>query len=164
MHTCTKYQASTFGRSKRIKRGIPEMVCFFFFIKLKPAGIESRRQLAVSVGYSQSVADKVTEKIESTEGYANAMAALASETGNVALKALNVLKNRDLSKETTAQILDAIETLGRAWDRFTPQIVKADDNAKRSSLRSIILEDSRVIDAEVKQEANEIDQASDDDF
>lgn len=109
--------------------------------KLAPAGSTSKKAMALAVGYSEGVASSVISHIESTEGYANAMATLASETGNVALKALSVLKNRNLDKEDTRTILHAIEVLTRTWEAFTPKPEKdvEDKGLKPNRLRAIVI-------------------------
>lgn len=135
---------------KRPKNGSTTRQMAYAMRSLSPQEATSKREMALAVGYAQSVADKPGQKIESTEGYANAMALLASKSGNVALKVLHELQNRDLGKESVSTLLEAISTIGAAWERFTPQIVKDDEKIKRNSLRDIILEDVRVIDAETK--------------
>ncbi len=110
----------------------------------------SRRQSALAVGYAPSVADKAVEKIENTEGFHNAMAKLASDNGNLALKIYSELKMRDLSKESVPTLLNAVATLAKAWEVYTPK-QKTLDNDK-NPLRAIILREEKIINAKVEKD------------
>ena len=61
------------------------------------------------------------------------MAALASETGNVALKVLHTLKHKDLACEDTRVLLEAVTVLASAWDLFTPKQSKEEEQGKGGS-------------------------------
>ena len=99
---------------------------------------ESKREIALRSGYTLNSANSVMSKIEQTQGYSNAMSALASDTGNVALKVYHSLKNRDLDKESVPVLLKAIDTLANAWEKFTPK--QSDDSGQPNRLRGIILQ------------------------
>ncbi|MES2408759.1 MAG: hypothetical protein V4509_00480 [Patescibacteria group bacterium] len=98
---------------------------------------KSKTKIALRSGYAPSVAIHATEKIEDTEGYANAMSALASQNGNLALKVYYDLLHRDLSKESVKTLLDALTTLASAWQVYTPKVKDENDNVNK--LRSIVL-------------------------
>lgn len=129
---------------------------------LAPADSTTKKDMALASGYSVGVSVAVSTHIEKTEGYANALAALASETGNVALKALATLKNRDLSRENTETLLRAIEVLADTWEKFTPQArpQKGEDPATPNSLRAIILHE--VESTDVTDSGGGIDSDNDD--
>lgn len=99
----------------------------------------TKKDIALSVGYSPTVASKTLEKIESTEGFSNAMAKLASENGNLALQIYHTLKHKDLGKESVPVLLDAITTLANAWQVYAPRM-KDDESKKGNSLRTIVLQ------------------------
>ena len=110
---------------------------------------KTKKEAALLSGFSPSVALKATEKIERTEGYANAMAALASETGNVALKVLHTLKHKNLENEDTRVLLEAVTVLASAWDRFTPKPSKDEETRKDGNmLRAIFVETVKPKDAQ----------------
>lgn len=99
---------------------------------------KTKQETAIQAGYSPNVATSVMNKIEKTEGYANAMAKLASDNGNLALKIYHEMSHRDLSKESTPVLLSAIKTLAEAWQVYTPKA--KEDNPKENPLRAIILQ------------------------
>lgn len=122
----------------------------------------TKKEAALVSGYSPAVAHSVVQKIESTEGFSNAMSALASETGNVALQVLHTLKHRDLSKEPTQTLLNAVNTLANAWERFTPKEQKNLPDKGSNRLRAILLEPTKTHDAII--ETNEKHLMSENDY
>lgn len=80
---------------------------------------ESKKATALSVGYTHSVAVSPKSKIESTEGYANAVRDLAEETGDIVLMAYQSLKKRNLDNESTETVLKCINTLANAFKVFS---------------------------------------------
>jgi len=108
----------------------------------------SKRQIALDIGYSESVANHPGVKIEASEGYSNAMSALASETGNFALQIFHALKHKDLSKESVPVLMNSLQTIAKAWETFTPkqQVNKGETD---NPLRTILLQrvDNQTINA-----------------
>lgn len=96
---------------------------------------KTKKEIALMSGYAPSVAHSVVGQIESTEGYANAMHALAGETGNFALKVYHSLNKKDLDKEDFKTLLNSITTLAEAFERFTP---KRQEQPAESPLRAIL--------------------------
>lgn len=92
----------------------------------------TKQDAALDAGYSATSA-RVPAKIEATRGFHLAMAQLAGQTGNVAMKILHVLNARDLSKESTTTLMQGITTLSNAWDKFVPK----ENNPIDTSLNSI---------------------------
>ncbi len=80
---------------------------------------KNKKEIALSVGYAPSVASSVMSKIESTEGYANAVRSLADETGDIVMLAYASLKKRNLDNESTETILKSINILANAWQVFS---------------------------------------------
>ncbi len=107
---------------------------------------QTKKETALASGYAESVANSVMVRIENTEGYANAMAKLASDNGNLALKIYSELKNRDLSKENVPTLLSAIKTLADAWQVYTP---KQKDSNTDNPLRAIILSQPTIKNAKI---------------
>jgi CRISPR/Cas system CSM-associated protein Csm2 small subunit len=80
----------------------------------------SRAECARRAGYSKYMTEN-PKIIETSKGFNLAMATVATETGKTYLKALYEMNDRDLSKESTKTILDAIKTLSMAWAQFVPK-------------------------------------------
>lgn len=100
--------------------------------RLAPKKATTKKAIALAVGYSPSVAKNVLEKIESTEGYANAMTSLARESGNVVLQILNALKHKDMSKEDTKTLVDAASTMANVWKSINIPLQPKDEPTKNS--------------------------------
>ena len=100
---------------------------------------KTKKEIALMSGYKTSVAESVRDKIENTEGYANAMSALASETGNAALQIYHAFKHKDLSKESIPTLMSALSTIASAWETFTPKQKQSED-APSNKLRGILLQ------------------------
>ncbi len=131
---------------KRPKNGHTPRQYAYAMRSLAPQGSTTKKDMALAVGYSEGVATAVSSHIEKTEGYENAMASLASKTGNVALKILHEIQHRDISKENFATLMEAVTTIAGAWERFTPKQSKSEDK-KPSDLRAIILREVTPIDS-----------------
>lgn len=117
----------------------------------------TKKEMALAAGFSPSVATSVKGHIESTEGYSNAMAELAAKTGNVALKVLHELMNRDLSQEDTKTMLYAVSTLSNAFDKFTPKTpVEKPPTDKAEALRAVLL--AKVVDIEPDKQSQPTEQ------
>lgn len=144
---------------KRPKNGYTMRQYAYASHKLAPKKVRTKKEAALLAGYPPSTASTVSSHIEKTEGYANAVAALASETGNVALKVLHTLKYRDLTHESTSTLLEAVTVLASAWDRFTPKPSKDDDEgagSKGNPLRAIFVETIKPRDAESAPKIEEV--------
>lgn len=111
---------------------------------------DTKRGTALAVGYAPSVANVATHHIEQTEGFDNAMAMLASESGNLMMQIYHQLKNKDLEKESVSTLLNAVTVVSQAWERFTPK--QKDTENTGNKLRSIVLNriEHQTINAPVK--------------
>lgn len=102
---------------------------------------EFKKDTALAVGYSPSVAKNIALTIEKTKGFHNAMYALAGETGNMTMRIYHELAKKDLSQESVTTLLNAITVLAGAWETFTP---KQKEESKPNALRAIILREQKV--------------------
>jgi hypothetical protein len=103
---------------------------------------ESKKQAALDVGYSPSVAASPKSKIEDRRGFNNAMAALASESNNLALSILHEFKSRGVADFSNKDLVGALNAIGAAWSRFNQGLLdhaKVDDNG-RNRLKTIVLQ------------------------
>lgn len=117
---------------------------------------DSKKDLALAVGYSPSVAHSVAQKIENTEGFDNAMALLASESGNLMMKIYHTLNKKDLSKESVPVLLNAVTTMANAWQAFTPKEERTKESGA-NKLRSIVLNriENQTINVKAKETKSE---------
>lgn len=83
----------------------------------------SKRQVALDAGFSESTA-RVPRSIENKAGFKLAMAQLAGETENVAMKLMFELQARDLSKMNNQDLLRSLDVISRAHERFTSQLTR----------------------------------------
>lgn len=128
---------------KRTKNGYTLKQYAYAQRRLAPKG--TKKQMALAVGYAPSVASSVSDKIEATEGYSNAMAALASDAGNIALKIMHKLKHADIEKMGFETAVDQLTKVAAVFEKFTPQ-AKNIENKGENPLRAIILEHVNVHD------------------
>lgn len=78
---------------------------------------KSKYQIALEAGFSPSTA-RIPKMIENKRTFYLAKAQIAGEAGNMAMKVLFELQARDLSKESTTDLLNAINVLSKTWQRF----------------------------------------------
>ena len=107
--------------------------------KIVSAAHDTKKETALAVGYSQSVAHSAKQKIENTEGYSNAMRDLAMETGDVVMYAYASIKNRNLDKEDLKTVLRAVEVLANAFEKFSPR-PKDDNSLKNNRLKAVLMQ------------------------
>ncbi len=103
---------------------------------------ETKKLIALDVGYAPSVANSVVSKIESRPGFNNAMARLAADSGNIALTVMHELKSRGFEDFSNKDLVGALNAIAGAWDRFNKGLIEAEkpaDNGK-NRLRTVILQ------------------------
>lgn len=102
----------------------------------------AKKQAALDVGYSMAVANSPKSKIEDKKGFNNAMAALASESNNLALSIMHEFKSRGVQDFSNKDLVGALNAIGGAWTRFNQGLIehaKIEDNGK-NRLRTIVLQ------------------------
>ena len=82
---------------------------------------KSRRQIAMAVGYAENTANNAVARIEKTEGFHNALGDLAEKNHALALKVYAELNKRDLSKEDFSKLINSIQIIGNAFEKFAPK-------------------------------------------
>ncbi len=100
----------------------------------------SKKEVALSVGYAPSVANSVVSKIESKQGYKNAVAQLAVKSNNLVIKVMDQLNERGFEKFSNKDLTGALGTLTKSWAQFNAPLLKQDDNAGGNKLRAIFLQ------------------------
>lgn len=78
----------------------------------------SKKDIALSVGFSPSVAMNAANKIETTEGFQNAVIDLAGKSNNVVLAVMAEYEARGLKKFSNKDLNGALNAISQAWDRF----------------------------------------------
>ncbi len=117
---------------------------------------ENKKQVALDVGYSPSVANSCVSKIEKHKGFNNAMAQLAADSGNIALSVMHEFKSRGVKDFSNKDLVGALNAIAGAWDRFNKGLIEQErptDNGK-NRLRTLMIqkvENQNIINADVKQ-------------
>ncbi len=96
--------------------------------RLSPGNMSSKKEIALIVGYSKSMAENVKAKIEDTEGYQNAIGVLAAQSNNLLLGILAEFKSRGLKDFTNKDLNAALNAMTTAWDKIEKK--RAPDQAK----------------------------------
>lgn len=79
---------------------------------------KTKKEIALMSGFSKSVAENAKNKIESTEGYQNAMIELAAESNNLVLAILAEYKARGISDFSNKDLNGALNAISHAWEKF----------------------------------------------
>src|SRR6185295_1532779 len=80
----------------------------------------SKRKIALDAGFSESTA-RVPKMIENKLGFKLAVAQLAGEMENTAMKLMFELQARDMSKMSNKDLLYSLDVMSKTWERFTPK-------------------------------------------
>lgn len=88
-------------------------------------------------GYSENMA-KQPSVIEQSDGFKLAMAGIFGKAGNVSMTLLNELQVRDVSKETTKDLVNFFDVMTRAMERIAPKETKTTSDDMRSVFSNII--------------------------
>ncbi len=84
---------------------------------------KNKRQVALDAGFSESTA-RVPKSIENKAGFKLAMAQLAGEMENTAMKLMFELQARDMSKMTNKDLLYSLDVMSKTHERFASQVLK----------------------------------------
>lgn len=109
--------------------------------KLLNAEGRSKKDIALSVGFSPSVASNVEAKIEKSEGFQNAIIALASESNNLVMGIMAEYKARGFKEFTNKDLAGALSAISKAWERFNREgDPDRDKSPTGNKLKSIVLQ------------------------
>src|SRR5690606_24533171 len=78
----------------------------------------SKKEIALKSGYSMTMAENAKSKIESTEGYQNAVIELAHKSNNLLLAVMTEFEARGLKDFSNADLTKALNAISGAWDRI----------------------------------------------
>lgn len=79
---------------------------------------KSKQQVALEAGFSESTA-RVPKSIENKLGFKLAVAQLAGEASNVAMRVMFELQARDMGKMSNEELLASLDVLSRVTERFS---------------------------------------------
>jgi hypothetical protein len=101
---------------------------------------DSKKSIAMDVGYSPNVANSISTHIENKPGFHNAMAALAVDSNNLALAAMHEFKARGFGDFSNKDLIGALNAIGSAWSRFNTIPKEKNSNQGENKLRTVILQ------------------------
>lgn len=118
----------------------------------------SKKEMAKLSGYSTAVAENAKYKIESTEGYQNAVIVLAQESNNLLLAVMAEFKARGLSDFSNKDLNAALNAISGAWDRIEKNRAPAKNKTPEGNrLRGIFtretVKETAVIDSLPEEQA-----------
>ena len=125
----------------KIKKGASTLKQMAYARRLLGAQGTNKKQIALDVGYSPSVANSIVEHIESKPGFHNAMAKLAEDSNNLALAAMSEFKSRGLKDFSNKDLVSALNAIAQAWSRFNAVTLES-KRLKREApnrLRTIVM-------------------------
>lgn len=128
---------------KRPKNGSTTKQYAYAMRRLNGQG-QSKREMALLSGYSQTMAKNPAHKIEKTEGYNNAVIELAAKSNNLLLGVMAEFEARGLEKFSNKDLNAALNAISGAWDRIektrAPNKLKTPEG---NPLRAIFTERTR---------------------
>lgn len=100
----------------------------------------TKKEMAILSGFSPAVSENVKHKIESTEGYRNALIGLAQESGDVLLALIQEYKNRGIDELSNSELNSAVNAITGAWDRIESRRnpIKSKDPEQNPLRRAIL--------------------------
>lgn len=127
---------------------------FAYATRMLNGSAKSKKEAALLSGFSRTVANNVSNKIEKTVGYQNAIQALAFESNNLLLGVLAEFKARGLSDFSNADLTKALNAITGAWDRIeTRRAPNALKTPEGNRLRGIFTRETAVIESVPTDEA-----------
>lgn len=81
-------------------------------------GGRSKKEMALLSGFSISTAENAKYKIESTEGYHNAMLEMAVKSNNLVMAAMSEFEARGLGDFSNKDLIGALNAITSAWERI----------------------------------------------
>jgi len=116
----------------------------------------NKKYAALEAGYSPHVAETAKSKIESTQGFKNAMFVLANESDNMAMAVMAEFKARGLKDFTNKDLISALKEISNAWSKFKTEERREEEkiSPNGSRLRTLVLqqiENQHVTNNEIPQ-------------
>lgn len=102
---------------KRPKKGSTTKQYAYAVRRLNGQG-DTKKEMALMSGYSQTMAKNPKTKIESTEGYNNAVIELAAKSNNLLLGVMAEFEARGMKNFSNKDLNAALNAISGAWDRI----------------------------------------------
>lgn len=103
---------------KRPQKGSTVKQYAYAVRRLSPGDAGSKKEIALLSGYSIAMAENAKYKIEETEGYKNAVIALATKSNNLLLAVMTEFETRGVSTFSNKDLNAALNAITGAWDRI----------------------------------------------
>lgn len=103
-------------------------------------GKKNRKKTALSVGFSPAVANNVKAKVETREGFKNAMFKLAKNSNRMALAAIDEFERRGLDGFSNKDLVGALNAIANAWAKFNKVEAPRKDNQPVNRLRTVVMQ------------------------
>ena len=103
-------------------------------------GKKNRKAIALSVGFSPAVANNVKAKVETREGFKNAMFKLAKNSNRMALAAIDEFQRRGLNNFSNKDLVGALNAIANAWAKFNKVDQPKKDTAPVNRLRTVVMQ------------------------
>lgn len=97
----------------------------------------NKGEAAKLAGYSENMS-KQPSVIENSDGFKLAMAGIFGGAGNVAMTLLNELQVRDVTNESTKDLVNFFDVMTRAMERIAPKETQATNDDMRNVFANVI--------------------------
>jgi hypothetical protein len=115
---------------KRTKKG-STIKQFAYATRMMNGQAGSKKEAALLSGFSISVAENAKNKIESTDGFKNAVGVLAYRSNNLLVAVMNEFEVRGLSEFSNKDLVGAMNAITSAWakidEKRAPNALKTDE-------------------------------------
>lgn len=103
---------------------------------------QSKKQIALSLGYSPSSADNVKHVIEDTPGFQLAMREIAMEAGHMVMAVMAEYKARGLDGFSNRDLNGAMNAIANAFDKLGTGtgLLKNKNETPENRLRAVLLQ------------------------
>lgn len=102
---------------KRTKKG-STIKQFAYATRMMNGQAGSKKEAALLSGFSISVAENAKNKIESTDGFKNAVGVLAYRSNNLLVAVMNEFEVRGLSEFSNKDLVGAMNAITSAWAKI----------------------------------------------
>jgi len=123
-----------------IKKGTSSVQQMAYAKRILGAKGQTKKDIALDVGYSTNVAKSAASHIEKTAGFNNAMAKLAVDSNNLALAAMHEFKSRGFKEFSDKNLIGALNAIGSAWNKFNALPKEKETSQVGNKLRTIVLQ------------------------
>ena len=98
----------------------------------------TKQDAMLDAGYTESMS-RNPSKVEQSVGFQLAMASIFAKTGNVAMALLNEIQTRDMTKESTEDIVKFFDVMTKAMERMTPK--KGKEDSDLTTIMAYVIDD-----------------------